>query len=871
MVFFFTAVHKSLDPVSVPCDNDEENEIMVVEATIAKDKKIRLINGYGPQESSPEATRKSFFTQLDLEIKKAKMAGALICVEMDSNAKLGPGFIPLDPKEQSDNGKLLATVILENNLVVVNGEELCKGAVTRYRETVNNIEESILDHFIVCREMFKVVTEMVIDEAGVYSLTKFANKSGTRTSVKPSDHRTMFLTTDLSWSKDTSKKAERVEVYNYKNSDHFKLFVEDTSDNHELRTCFDDDNEDLEKASSRWLKTLKTSIKKSFKKIRIKENRLNPELEKLFVTRETIMIKIKVADQENNLDKAIELRKELNQTNSVISKISAEKNRTRVRELLDDDDDSEGGLQGKIWSLKRKLLPKNGLQQPTAKKNAQGTLVTDKEDLEELYVETYKSRLSPNQILEELGEHRELKSFLFDLEVSLAKCDKTRDWTLKELDVALHSMKNKKSRDMHGHTYELFKYGGTDLKFSLLKLFNRVKKTQTYPSILKSSSITSIWKKKGDQADLENDRGIFIVSKIRSILDKLVYNDIYNIIDNNMSSSNIGARKNRNIRDHLFVINGILNEAIIAPNKTPIDIQIYDVSKCFDKLDYTTTANDLFNSGVQNDKFILVANSNKSGNVSVKLPWGINSRPFHIENVEMQGTVLAPLKCSASIDTIGKEALIDNHDILYKYKNCVTIPPLSMIDDILAVSSCSVNSILVNSMIEAKLHTKNLQLGSKKCFHMHVGKRVNDCKSLRVNNSTMNTTLKEKYLGNIVSADGKVDINITDRYNRGVGLVNQIISMLREIHFGQYYFEMAILLRNAILVNGMLFSIEALYGLKSKHIDTLESVDKYFFRKIFSAHSKTAIEAFYIETGTLPLRFFVRGKATFVQISHVYI
>ena len=130
-----------------------------------------------------------------------------------------------------------------------------------------------------------------------------------------------------------------------------------------------------------------------------------------------------------------------------------------------------------------------------------------------------------------------------------------------------------------------------------------------------------------------------------------------------------------------------------------------------------------------------------------------------------------------------------------------------MIDDILAVSSCSVNSILVNSMIEAKLHTKNLQLGSKKCFHMHVGKRVNDCKSLRVNNSTMNTTLKEKYLGNIVSADGKVDINITDRYNRGVGLVNQIISMLREIHFGQYYFEMAILLRNAILVNGMLFSI----------------------------------------------------------------
>ena len=126
--------------------------------------------------------------------------------------------------------------------------------------------------------------------------------------------------------------------------------------------------------------------------------------------------------------------------------------------------------------------------------------------------------------------------------------------------------------------------------------------------------------KKGDQTNLDNDRGIFNVSKIRSILDKLIYNDIYDAVDYNMSSSNIGARKSRNIRDHLFVINGILNEAINAPNKQPIDIQIYDVSKCFDKLDFINTANDLYNSGVKDDKFVLVANSNKSCNVSIKLP-----------------------------------------------------------------------------------------------------------------------------------------------------------------------------------------------------------------------------------------------------------
>ena len=43
-----TAVHKSLNPVNVSEEVNDE-EILVVEATFGN-RKIRLINGYGPQE-----------------------------------------------------------------------------------------------------------------------------------------------------------------------------------------------------------------------------------------------------------------------------------------------------------------------------------------------------------------------------------------------------------------------------------------------------------------------------------------------------------------------------------------------------------------------------------------------------------------------------------------------------------------------------------------------------------------------------------------------------------------------------------------------------------------------------------------------------
>ena len=99
---------------------------------------------------------------------------------MDSNSKLGPTIIPNDPKEQSGNEKLLAKVVDENDLVVVNATDLCEGVITRHRKTVNSVEESVIDHFMMCRKMFQLVKKTIIDEAGKYQLTKYTNKTGNK-------------------------------------------------------------------------------------------------------------------------------------------------------------------------------------------------------------------------------------------------------------------------------------------------------------------------------------------------------------------------------------------------------------------------------------------------------------------------------------------------------------------------------------------------------------------------------------------------------------------------------------------------------------------------------------------------------------------
>ena len=125
-----TAVHKSLKPVSI--SEDDDVEILVVEGNI-NDRKTRFVNGYGPQETCNDETREKFFKTI--EVKSSKLAGALVCIELDANSKLGSTIMNGDPeKEPSKNGELLRKVVEENDLIVVNATKLCKETITRYKK-----------------------------------------------------------------------------------------------------------------------------------------------------------------------------------------------------------------------------------------------------------------------------------------------------------------------------------------------------------------------------------------------------------------------------------------------------------------------------------------------------------------------------------------------------------------------------------------------------------------------------------------------------------------------------------------------------------------------------------------------------------------
>ena len=102
---------------------------------------------------------------------------------------------------------------------------------------------------------------------------------------------------------------------------------------------------------------------------------------------------------------------------------------------------------------------------------------------------------------------------------------KTNNWDVENIQNVCKSLKNSKARDECGFIYELFKppFAGKDIYESLTKLFNLAKQRLEIPDFFELMSITSLYKNKGIRSDISNERGIFNLSKVRSIFDKVIY------------------------------------------------------------------------------------------------------------------------------------------------------------------------------------------------------------------------------------------------------------------------------------------------------------------------------------------------------------
>ena len=167
----------------------------------------------------------------------------------------------------------------------------------------------------------------------------------------------------------------------------------------------------------------------------------------------------------------------------------------------------------------------------------------------------------------------------------------------------------------------------------------------------------------------------------------------------------------------------------------------------------------------------------------------------------------------------------------------------------------------------------NLQFGSDKCVRMHIGKvdawreelviKSDGRKKIEdkfVGREVMENVTEKKYLGDIISSDGRNIKNIKERSNKGNGTINNIVSSLGVRPYGKHEFKAYKIMREGLLLGGRLKNIESWINISKKDINNLEKPDTILMRKVLSASENAGKSFMILELGIIPVRYLIMKK-----------
>jgi hypothetical protein len=405
---------------------------------------------------------------------------------------------------------------------------------------------------------------------------------------------------------------------------------------------------------------------------------------------------------------------------------------------------------------------------------------------------------------------------------------------------------------------------------------NNLKKNNLIPKFLNFANITTV-PKKGSRIELKNERGIFRVELVRSILMNLIYGSKYSKIDRKMSDCQMGGRKRKSCKNNIFILNGIIHESMKSKKMKPIQLQFYDYSQMFDSMNLKEAISDIYDTGVDDDNLPLLYKSNQEIHMAVKTAHGLSDRQT-VTDIVLQGDTFGSLLASVQVDKIGQDCM--KAGLFYKYKNILPVGFLGLVDDIVGITEAGFKASQLNSVINVRTAEKTLQFGPPKCQYMTVGKNTETVIQNKLQVDYWLTEHEENKLTGeddlIESFGGKIDIKQTEEYtylgfvisckgdnmanirvikNKSLGVIRKILNKLNSMSLNQYYFECALILMNVMLRGTILYAADMYYSLKENELRQIERIEEGYIRKILKTTKGCPITSLYLHFGQTPARF----------------
>ena len=436
----------------------------------------------------------------------------------------------------------------------------------------------------------------------------------------------------------------------------------------------------------------KTPIKPWITKGLIKSIQTKDKLYKKYIKHPTINNKIIHTKYKNNLTQLLRLSKR----NHISSEIELHKHNMK-----------------KMWGTLNNLLGRNRKQKlPDFFKNNDGIKVTDSSAIASYFNDFFTnigSSLADRIPPPDPNFTSPLKSFNIPSTMFLAPTSSD------EVDKLVKKMKASTTTGHDGISSSLLKAVLPEINSTLIHIFNLSLSTGVVPSQLKIAKVVPIYKA-GDSHHFNNYRPISILPSISKVLERIIYNRIFDFISkhNILCSNQYGFRPNRTTH---MALNDFYTKVTEDLDNKLHSIGIFlDLSKAFDTLNHSILINKLSLYGIRG-----VANQWISNYLSNRKQFvvfnGKSSPPSNITCGVPQGSILGPLLFLLYINDLPLCSdfphyvlFADDTNILFSHKDPVLLEnilnkELDLISNWFKLNKLSLNVTKTNFMVFKNKHS----------------------------------------------------------------------------------------------------------------------------------------------------------------------
>ena len=337
-------------------------------------------------------------------------------------------------------------------------------------------------------------------------------------------------------------------------------------------------------------------------------------------------------------------------------------------------------------------------------------------------------------------------------------------FTIDEIRKHIVTLKKNKSPGMDCILNEFIKNCPENLINVIVLLFNMVLESGIIPSDWTVGIIKVLYKNKGDINNVNNYRGITLLSCLGKLFTSVINARLYDYLTtaNLLGNEQVGFRPKHSTLDHIFALQ-ILANYYINENKQ-LFCAFVDYSKAFDFVDRTYLWQKLLNSNINGKVLNVIRNmyKNAKSHVSVK---NVLSDPFPCQVGVRQGEILSPLLFAIYLNDF-KAFLSEKYNGLTRISDSILnemnvylkIFCLLYADDtlVLAESAAQLQKALDGLNSYCNKWALKVNLDKTKVIIFSKG-MIRKYKSFKFGNNTVDIVKDYVYLGTTFNYNGKFD------------------------------------------------------------------------------------------------------------------